>query len=56
MDLETADVPDLIEALAERLSSYDIPARQALVIATEMLADAYAAFDDIEPADLDTVH
>lgn len=55
MDLDLADVPDLIEALAERLNSYDIPARQALVIASEMLLEAYAQLDD-ETADFDTVH
>ena len=53
-----ADVPDLIGALAERFSEYDIPTREALTIALCMLAEAmedpdqFAAY--LDPAE--TVH
>lgn len=55
MDLESADVPDLIGALADRFSEYDIDPRAALLIAAEMLAAAMAESDDVE-LDLETVH
>lgn len=55
MDLESADVPDLIGALADRFSEYDIEPRAALLIAAEMLAAAMAESDDVE-LDLETVH
>ena len=51
MDLEAADVPDLIDALAERFRDYEIGPRESMVIAVEMLAAALSDDDG-----LDTVH
>lgn len=45
---DAADVPDLIGALAERFEANNIPVRQALAIASEMLAVAMADPDEYE--------
>jgi hypothetical protein len=56
MDLDNADVPELIEALAERLTSYEIPLLQALCIASQMLSEAYANADQFEDDLAESVH
>lgn len=53
MDLEAADVPELIEALAERFREYGIQPLESMHIAQEMLAVALSEADDV---DLETVH
>ena len=53
MDINAADVPELIEALAERFREYGIRPMESLHIAQEMLAVALAEADDV---DLETVH
>lgn len=53
MDLEAADVPELIEALAERFREYGIQHLESMRIAQEMLAVALSEADDV---DLETVH
>lgn len=42
------DVPDLIGALAERFQGNNIPVRQALAIAAEMLAVAMTEPDEYD--------
>jgi len=51
MDLEAADVPDLIEALAERFRDSGFDPRESMTIANEILAVALSEDDG-----LDTVH
>lgn len=46
MDLELADVPDLIEALAERFMGYGFHRREAMHITIELMADALLDADD----------
>lgn len=54
MRLTDADVPDLIGALADRFSEYDIHPRQAAFVTVEMLSHAFdelAAFEDASLVD-----
>lgn len=50
MSIDDCDVPELISALADRFSGYDIGPREAKSITIEMLAHAFA-----EQADFDEV-
>lgn len=46
--LELYDVPDLIDALAERFTAYEIAPREARHITVEMLDQAFAALEPFE--------
>lgn len=48
MDLETADVEDLIDALADRYQRHGIGRKQAKHITAEMLAHAFDELEEFE--------
>lgn len=52
MDIDDCDVPELIGALADRFSGYDIGPRETRHITVEMLAVAFAEQAEFEDATL----
>jgi hypothetical protein len=56
MDLDAADVPELIEALADRYALYGITPQQARRITLDILERAFSELEEFEDATRVTDH